>query len=53
MTGKRALKKTILGSAHDCIVAIDQHGRIIEWNPATELTFGHSLGAELGKYKFR
>ncbi len=53
MTGKRALKTTIFGSAHDCIVAIDQHGRIIEWNPATELTFGHSLGAVLGKNKFR
>ena len=25
----------------------------VEWNPATELTFGHSLGAVLGKYKFR
>ncbi len=53
MTGKRALKTTILGSARDCIVAIDQHGRIIEWNPATEFTFGHSLGATLGKYIFQ
>ncbi|MCH7711288.1 MAG: PAS-domain containing protein [Proteobacteria bacterium] len=44
-----ALKATILGSALDCIVTIDQHGRIIEWNPAAERTFGHSRGAVLGK----
>jgi len=35
-----ALKASILGSALDAFVAIDPQGRVVEWNPAAERTFG-------------
>jgi PAS domain S-box-containing protein len=31
----------------DCIITIDDHGRILEWNPAAERTFGHTRAAVL------
>ena len=47
-----ARKSAILDSALDCIVTIDHEGRITEFNPAAERTFGHRredvLGAILG-----
>jgi PAS domain S-box-containing protein len=47
-----ARKTAILDSALDCIVTIDHEGRITEFNPAAERTFGHRredvLGAVLG-----
>jgi PAS domain S-box-containing protein len=47
-----ARETAILNSALDCIVAIDHEGRITEFNPAAERTFGHRredvLGAVLG-----
>jgi PAS domain S-box-containing protein len=46
-----ARKAAILDSALDCIVTIDHDGRITEFNPAAECTFGHLerdvLGAPL------
>ena len=36
-----ARKAAILDSALDCIVTIDHEGRITEFNPAAERTFGH------------
>src|SRR5829696_154324 len=35
-----ALHRAVLDSALDCIVTIDAGGRIVEWNPAAERTFG-------------
>lgn len=35
-------------SALDCIIAIDEQGRIIEFNPAAEATFGHHRSEVLG-----
>jgi PAS domain S-box-containing protein len=47
-----ARETAILNSALDCIVTIDHEGRITEFNPAAERTFGHRredvLGAVLG-----
>lgn len=50
---ERAARETaILNSALDCIVTIDHEGRITEFNPSAERTFGHRredvLGAVLG-----
>ncbi|MDX6698231.1 MAG: hypothetical protein QOE65_1628 [Solirubrobacteraceae bacterium] len=44
-----ALKTAILGSSLDCVVAMDHHGRITEWNAAAELTFGHRREDVVGR----
>ncbi len=36
-----ARKKAILDAALDCVIAIDHQGKIIEFNPAAERTFGY------------
>ncbi len=41
--------RRILETAGDAFVAIDQAGRITEWNRQAELTFGWSLDAVLGR----
>jgi diguanylate cyclase (GGDEF)-like protein/PAS domain S-box-containing protein len=33
----------------DCIIVIDQRGRIVEFNPAAERTFGHSRAQAVGQ----
>src|SRR6185503_12032058 len=35
--------------ALDCIISIDQEGRIIEFNPAAEKTFGHPRAQVMGQ----
>ena len=42
-------KSAIVQSALDCIVAADDHGRIIEFNPAAEKTFGRRRQDVLGR----
>ena len=44
-----ARKAAILESALDCIVTIDDQGRITEFNPAAERTFGCSRDQVLGQ----
>jgi PAS domain S-box-containing protein len=44
-----ARKSTILSSALDCIVTIDGEGRILEFNPAAERTFGRRAEDVLGQ----
>ncbi len=43
----------ILDAALDCIICIDSDGRVTEWNPAAERTFGwaraEAIGAELAE----
>ena len=39
----------ITASALDCIIAIDEEGRVVEFNPAAELTFGHRRSKVLGR----
>ncbi len=44
-----ARKTAILNSALDCIITIDSEGRIVEFNPAAERTFGHLEQEVLGQ----
>jgi diguanylate cyclase (GGDEF)-like protein/PAS domain S-box-containing protein len=37
-----AITRAILDVALDCVVVIDAEGRVVEWNPAAEVTFGYS-----------
>jgi PAS domain S-box-containing protein len=43
-------KAAIVDSALDCIVTINHEGRITEFNPAAEHTFGYGRDEVLGKY---
>ncbi len=43
------LKSAMLGSALDCIVAIDEHSHILEFNPAAEHAFGWTRAEILGQ----
>ncbi|MBI4491539.1 MAG: PAS domain S-box protein [Chloroflexi bacterium] len=43
------LKRAILASALDSIITIDHKGRILEFNPAAERTFGYTRHEVLGK----
>ncbi|MGB8830636.1 MAG: PAS domain S-box protein, partial [Candidatus Sulfotelmatobacter sp.] len=43
-------KAAIVDSALDCIVTIDHEGRITEFNPAAEQTFGYRRDEVLGKH---
>ena len=45
-----ARKAAILDSVLDCIVTIDHDGRIIEFNPAAERTFGYRRQDVVGRY---
>ncbi len=44
-----ARKATILEVALDCIISIDETGRIVEFNPAAEKTFGYMRKEVLGR----
>jgi PAS domain S-box-containing protein len=44
-----ARKAALLDSALDCIVMIDHEGRITEFNPAAERTFGYRRGEVIGE----
>src|SRR5262245_20038993 len=44
-----SLNAAILESAMDAIITIDSGGRIVEFNPAAERTFGHARGEAIGK----
>jgi PAS domain S-box-containing protein len=44
-----ARNAAILHAALDCIVSIDSHGKIIEFNPAAERTFGYAREEVVGK----
>jgi PAS domain S-box-containing protein len=42
-------KRAILDSAIDCIIGMDHEGRIIEFNPAAEKTFGYARVEVVGR----
>lgn len=44
-----AHERAILESALDCIITIDSHGAVVEFNPAAERTFGYRREDVLGK----
>ncbi|MBV9147228.1 MAG: PAS domain S-box protein [Acidobacteria bacterium] len=45
----QAHNAAILRSSIDCIISMDEHGRITEFNPAAEKLFGHKRDNILGK----
>jgi two-component system cell cycle sensor histidine kinase/response regulator CckA len=45
----RAREKAVLDAALDCIVTMDDRGRIVDFNPAAERTFGFSQDQVVGK----
>ncbi|HYZ60968.1 MAG TPA: PAS domain S-box protein [Acetobacteraceae bacterium] len=49
LLGSEARNAAITASALDCIIAIDEDGRVVEWNPAAEETFGYSRDEALGQ----
>ena len=49
VSGSEARKNAMIESALDCVISVDEHGRIVEFNPAAERTFGRSRGDVLGK----
>jgi PAS domain S-box-containing protein len=46
---KGTFVNALLESALDCVIAIDHEGRVLEFNPAAERTFGYSKSEVLGK----
>ena len=44
-----ARKSAVLESALDCVITMDQGGRIVDFNPAAEKTFGHRREEVIGK----
>ncbi|QEG38371.1 chemotaxis protein CheB [Roseimaritima ulvae] len=46
---EEARKSAILASALDCIITMDVDGRIVDFNPAAERTFGYSQGQVRGR----
>jgi PAS domain S-box-containing protein len=46
---EEARKDAILRTALDCIISMDAKGRIVEWNPAAEHTFGYPREEALGR----
>ncbi len=48
-----ARKTAILETALDCIISMDHEGKVTEWNPAAEKTFGYeradAVGRQLGE----
>ena len=43
-----ARRTAVLDAACDCVITTDDQGRIIEFNPAAERTFGYTLGEVRG-----
>jgi PAS domain S-box-containing protein len=41
-------KRAILAAALDCVVTIDDQGRVVEWGGAAEETFGYSAAEAVG-----
>jgi PAS domain S-box-containing protein len=44
-----ALQSAVLTSAFDCIITLDDHGRIVEFNPAAEQAFGLPRADAIGR----
>jgi PAS domain S-box-containing protein len=50
LTRSEARKAAILESALDCIITMDADGRVIEFNPAAERTFGYRQRDVVGQF---
>jgi PAS domain S-box-containing protein len=44
-----ARKTAILESALDCVIGFDRNGRVLEWNPAAQTTFGYQREQTMGQ----
>jgi PAS domain S-box-containing protein len=49
LIGSEARNTAVLQNALDCIVSMDHSGKVIEWNPASEATFGYRRDEVLGR----
>ena len=49
LRAERTRHQAMLDVALDCVVSIDEDGRVIEFNPAAERTFGYSAAEAIGK----
>ena len=49
LLASRERYRAVLLAALDCVVAMDHHGRVVEWNPASERTFGWSAEEAIGR----
>ncbi|RWP35300.1 MAG: PAS domain S-box protein [Mesorhizobium sp.] len=48
-TAVETMSSAIIASALDCVIVINEDGRVVEFNPAAEATFGYRRGAIVGK----
>ena len=48
LRASEALKSAILETALDCIVTINHEGRVLDFNPAAEKTFGYTRSEAMG-----
>ena len=48
-TASETLNAAIIASALDCVIAIDEAGRVVEFNPAAEQTFGYRRADAIGR----
>jgi two-component system NtrC family sensor kinase len=49
LRASEALNAAIIASALDCVIAIDEAGLVVEFNPAAEQTFGYRRADVIGK----
>ena len=42
-------RRAMLEAALDCVITVDQRGRVVEFNPAAERTFGYRRAEALGR----
>ena len=49
LRAERTRHQAMLDVALDCVVSIDEDGRVIEFNPAAERTFGYSAAEAVGQ----
>jgi PAS domain S-box-containing protein len=47
--GHFALARAVLHAALDCAITIDDHGVVVDFNPAAERTFGYAAADAIGK----
>jgi PAS domain S-box-containing protein len=46
---REVLNAAVTASALDCVIVIDEAGRVVEFNPTAERTFGYTRRAALGR----
>jgi PAS domain S-box-containing protein len=49
LSEKEARHRAMLDAALDCVVSMDHEGRVIDFNPAAERTFGYRSGDVVGR----